>query len=153
MRSQMSPYFLTSSLFWSSPMNADGLKNKRVSKTCRLIYEYIFTTDQLLDRFSLYRSQTIELKRLQILSQAATKTAMFQLHLIYARFVHAKNVQATLRLDKTNNSQFARPVAFSGGGGGSHFPEQRLVIEPRINVMEYFSFSYPGSPSVPLCSF
>ena len=41
-----------------------------------------------------------------------------------------KNVQATLRLAETNNSQLTRPAVFSGVSVGS-FPEQRLVIEPR----------------------
>ena len=40
-----------------------------------------------------------------------------------------KNVQATLRLAETNNSQLTRPAVFSGVSVGS-FPEQRLVIEP-----------------------
>ena len=40
-----------------------------------------------------------------------------------------KNVQATLRLAETNNSQLTRPAVFSGLSVGS-FPEQRLVIEP-----------------------
>ena len=39
-----------------------------------------------------------------------------------------KNVQATLRLAETNNSQLTRPAVFSGVSVGS-FPEQRLVIE------------------------
>ena len=39
-----------------------------------------------------------------------------------------KNVQATLRLAETNNSQLTRPAVFSGMSVGS-FPEQRLVIE------------------------
>ena len=41
-----------------------------------------------------------------------------------------KNVQATLRLAETNNSQLTRPAVFSGVSVGS-FPEQRLVIEPK----------------------
>ena len=36
-----------------------------------------------------------------------------------------KNVQATLRLAETNNSQLTRPAVFSGVSVGS-FPEQRL---------------------------
>ena len=40
-----------------------------------------------------------------------------------------KNVQATLRLAETNNSQLTRPAVFSGVSVGS-FPEQRLIIEP-----------------------
>ena len=39
-----------------------------------------------------------------------------------------KNVQATLRLAETNNSQLTRQAVFSGVSVGS-FPEQRLVID------------------------
>lgn len=42
-----------------------GLKNKRLSRTCRLNYEYIFTTDQLLDHFLTVWISNYELKRLQ----------------------------------------------------------------------------------------